>query len=67
MAEQPVVGHDLELTSHNCPFHFSRGPGKYRNRIGATTIEEKFGRLIRRPPTSAALSGLGDSPGIARE
>jgi len=67
MAEQPVVGHDLELTSHNCPFHFSRGPGKYRNRIGATTIEEKYDRLagVHRPPLP--YPDLRESPSIARE
>jgi hypothetical protein len=37
-------------------FHFpKRGPRKYRNRIGATTIEEKFG------PDCAAAAELDTS------
>ena len=53
-------------------FHFpKRGPRKYRNRIGATTIEEKFDPLtqpaadLRR--SRPAVYGFEEEPGIARE
>ena len=51
-----------------CALHLlGRGPGNYRNRIGATTIEEKFDRLagVHRPPLP--YPDLRESPSIARE